>query len=153
MGSTPDVLLLYLQVSWRFRRLYDRMFTELLRQYDLSPCERDILLFLYNHPEHDTASAIVRYRSISKSLVSRSVERLGAIGYLKTAPDPADRRQIRLAITEKALPIVQALHAAQDRCRQVFRECFSDTEYQELYRLLDQADHNINRYLKGEPNA
>ena len=150
MPTSPDGLSPYLQSSWKFMRLYDRLFADRLKAYDLSPCERDVLLFLYNNPNHSTASDIVRYRSISKSLVSKSVERLTLLGLLLAEQDLQDRRQIRLTITEKAMPIVQDLRSVQDRYREILREGFTDEEYAALRHLLDKASHNLDRYLKGE---
>ena len=43
-------------------RVYQDLFSEVLRRYQLTQMEMDILLFLANNPEYDTASEIVRVR-------------------------------------------------------------------------------------------
>ena len=56
----------------------------------------DILMFLANNPEFDTARDIVETRYIKANLVSVNVESLVREGYLKREKSPGDRRKVRL---------------------------------------------------------
>lgn len=60
----------FLVQSQGMRRLYSRMLTPLLERYRLTQLEMDILLFLANNPEHDTARDMVELRHLAKSHVS-----------------------------------------------------------------------------------
>ena len=47
-------------------RLYDKMLKKVCTTYDLTIAEADIISFLQNNPEKDTAGDIVELRRLSK---------------------------------------------------------------------------------------
>ena len=65
-----------LQYALRFRRLYQKWFQDLGEELELSPLEMDLLLFLHNNPDRNTARDAVAVRGLAKSNVSTAVERL-----------------------------------------------------------------------------
>ena len=58
-----------LRVIQQFRRYYDRHFSELLSRTGLSMREIHVVLFLANHPAHDTARDVTELRGLAKSQV------------------------------------------------------------------------------------
>ena len=64
-----------LRVIQQFRRYYDRHFSELLSRTGLSMREMHVVLFLANHPAHDTARDVTELRGLAKSQVSAAVDR------------------------------------------------------------------------------
>ena len=54
-------------------QLYESCLMEAQTQTGLSRGELDVLLFLANHPEYDTATDVVKIRRLSKSHVSATV--------------------------------------------------------------------------------
>ena len=103
--------LLYL--SRKLKKLYGKKCAEAGSAFGLAQCEMDVLLFLANNRGFDTAMDVVKYRSVSKALVSKAVESLAARGYLRTHTDPGDRRYTHLVLTDEAAPAVRALQGAQ----------------------------------------
>lgn len=89
-----------LRVIQQFRRYYDRHFSELLSRTGLSMREIHVVLFLANHPAHDTARDVTELRGLAKSQVSAAVDLLAARELLRRQPDKADRRVIHLALTD-----------------------------------------------------
>ena len=89
-----------LRVIQQFRRYYDRHFSELLSRTGLSMREMHVVLFLANHPAHDTARDVTELRGLAKSQVSAAVDLLAARELLRRQPDKADRRVIHLALTD-----------------------------------------------------
>ena len=71
----------------RFKRYYAACFQALAGEYGLNQLEIDILLFLHNNPDCNTASDIVELRGLAKSNVSTAIERLRREGYLRVMPD------------------------------------------------------------------
>ena len=67
-----------LRVIQQFRRYYDRHFSELLSRTGLSMREIHVVLFLANHPAHDTARDVTELRGLAKSQVSAAVDLLAA---------------------------------------------------------------------------
>ena len=68
-------------------RLYDKMLKRVCTEHDLTLVEADIISFLQNNPEKDTAADIVELRMLSKGAVSRSADTEIAAG-----TDPGYRR-------------------------------------------------------------
>lgn len=83
-------------------RFYNRRFEPLLERHGLTRMEMDLLLFLANNPEYDTAAQAVSVRHLSKSQVSTSVDALVRRGFLERRPDGADRRTVHLAVLPAA---------------------------------------------------
>ena len=57
-------------------KLYSALFSPLLERCGLTQLEADILMFLANNPEYDTARDIVEKRRLAKSHVSVGVDAL-----------------------------------------------------------------------------
>ena len=109
----------------------------------------DILLFLANNPEFDTARDIVETRFIKANLVSVNVECLVREGYLRREKSPGDRRKIRLVCTEKAGPVVERGRQLQNCFTQ---ELFRNVDGQlkdDFFRVLGMMEENLKEMQKG----
>ena len=73
---------------WEFILLLEKEYIsyrkKIMNRFSLSAAETDILMFLSNNPQYDTAADISRIRKIPKSQVSTSVKSLCEKGYLHT---------------------------------------------------------------------
>lgn len=67
----------------------------------------DVLMFLANNPEFNTAGDVCRYRNIKAALVSFHVEKLVEAGFVERQAVKGDRRKCRLVCTEKAQPVIK----------------------------------------------
>ena len=90
MGRTTE---LFIGLRSLFR-LYDKMLKRVCTEHDLTLVEGDIISFLRNNPEKDTAADIVELRMLSKGAVSKGVEALIQKSLLERIPDMEDRRRI-----------------------------------------------------------
>ncbi len=86
---------------------YNKMSEDLLNKFGLSQVSFDILMFLTNNPEFNTAQQISEVRHLKKNLVSVHVEKLVSIGLLQRHTIESDRRKIGLSCTKKSKPIVE----------------------------------------------
>ncbi|MDD6066837.1 MAG: MarR family transcriptional regulator [Firmicutes bacterium] len=129
-------------------RVYQDLFSEVLRRYQLTQMEMDILLFLANNPEYDTASEIVRVRQLTKSHVSVSIEQLVQKGMLSRNHDRNNRRVTHLALLPEAEPIVEDGR----RCQREFTELLSfGIEAEKLEtaeEVMQQMMENMKSYRK-----
>jgi DNA-binding MarR family transcriptional regulator len=133
----------------KLEKMYRKYFQEALADYQFTPNEIIVLLFLYNNaPLLDTSRDIVKCKGISKGLVARSVESLTAKGYLTTQRDEQDHRVVHLKLSDHK--IVEELQKNQERLAEQL-ECGIPEEYikatNEALRLMIQ---NVERMLKGE---
>lgn len=58
------------------KKLYDHLCLDVMEKYHITRSELDILLFLNNNPEFDSAKDIVEKRGLVKSHASMGIEKL-----------------------------------------------------------------------------
>ena len=116
-------------------KLYGLLFLPLLERYGLTQLEADILLFLANNPECDTARDIVEIRHLAKSHVSVGVD--------------SNRKTIHLRLTDAAAPIVEQGRAIQHAYAGLIFDGFSEAQRQELFRLLDRVSENVDAAISA----
>lgn len=133
------------------RSLYSGQLEAVGREYGLARVELDILLFLANNLQFDTATDIVERRCISKAHVSQSVKSLEQRGYLERRYAGDNRRTIHLRLLEAAQPAVDAGRQAHARCLAALLDGFSEVE-KELFRsyLSRISDNAWAQMKKGE---
>lgn len=114
----------------------------------LTQMEYDILMFLHDHPELDTAADIIRVRRLTKSHVSAALKLLRAKGLIHRKENEALGRNIHLRLTEKAANIVEAGKRAQERfLAQLFRG-FSAEERSLFTQLFARISENADMGLR-----
>lgn len=130
-------------------KVYRKLCAQAVAEYDFTPNEIVVLMFLSNNPGYDSASDIAHFRNISKGLVAKSVEHLCETGYLKTGKDKKDRRLVHLFLTEKSGEIVARLKA----CRQEFaKELYAGVAKEDMAamaRVTEKMNQNLDNILKG----
>ena len=90
----------------KFIDAYHNVLQPLGRETGLPPMAMDILLFVANNPDRNTASDICQCRGLKPGIVSVHVDRLVNEGLLVRAEAANDRRKTRLTCTEKAQSVV-----------------------------------------------
>ena len=133
------------------RSLYSAQLDAVGREFGLARVELDILLFLANNPQFDTATDIVERRCISKAHVSQSVKSLEQRGYLERRYAGDNRRTIHLHLLECAQAAVDAGRQAQTRCFASLLEGFGEDEVEQLRSFLGRISDNAwERIKKGD---
>ena len=135
--------------SQGIRKLYCSLFTPMLERRGLTQLEIDILLFLANNPEYDTARDIVEKRHLAKSHVSVGIDALAGRGLLARQMREGNRKTIHLILTEAAAPIVEEGRAVQRQYGELLLAGFTEEEKEELFRLLDQIGENVDAALRA----
>ena len=65
-----------------FHKIYNQVIQTAAARHHLSLMDADIILFLYNNPDYDTAKDISYFRMLAKSGVSASVESLTGLSLI-----------------------------------------------------------------------
>ena len=86
---------------------YSERCKPLCREIQMPQTAFDILMFLANNPEYNTARDIVEIRGLKANLVSINIEKLVKEAFLERMPDEKDRRKNVLICTENAKPIIE----------------------------------------------
>ena len=119
------------------------MFYQLTEELQLTQNEIDVLLFLNNNSPLDTARDIARYRAMSKSMISKSVDSLQRKGFLSYETDETDKGCIHLKIKPVAIPIVEKLHEAQKEFFYILTYNITKEEYKAMETVLNKMYANI----------
>lgn len=131
------------------KQLYSHMLEPLQKKYDMSRIQLDILLFFANNPQYDTAAQMVALRKLSKSQVSVAVSQLATRGYLRRLKDDANRRVMRLQLTETAAAVVDSAREIQRRFSEALVRGVSEEEAAVFGRVLERVLDNIKEAEKA----
>lgn len=134
---------LFLIFSWKLKKVYEKRFESLVEELQLTQNEIDVLLFLHNNAPLNTARDIARYRAMSKSMISKSVDSLYRKGYLSYETDEIDKRCIHLKIELVALPIVEKLYGVQKEFFTTLTCNITEEEYNAMETALNKIYQNI----------
>jgi MarR family transcriptional regulator for hemolysin len=130
------------------KRLYEQTLTDAAEGLGLTLPEADVLCFLRENPEFDTARDVALYRDVSRAYVSKAVELLVGKAYLEIQQDKDDRRYQHLKITPRARKTAETLHSAQFCFYQTVTEDLSDTEMETLMVLIGKCAASVERANK-----
>ena len=127
------------------RQAYEDWCKPLCRELGMPQMALDILMFLSGNPELCTARDINRHHGFKENILSVNVNKLVSEGYLQRLSMEGDRRKVRLALTEKARPIVARGKRAQEEFDQIIKEGITQEELATFAKCLGIADENARR--------
>lgn len=136
---------IFIMSSLKLKKMYEKSFYPVTKELQLTQGEIDVLLFLFNNKPLDTAKDIAKYRSLSKSMVSMSVDTLLRKGYLSCKTDVTDKRNIHLTIEPDAIPIINKLLAIQKSFLSILFHDITEEEFQVMKRVFNKIDNNISK--------
>lgn len=128
--------------------IYEQCINDACGRHGLIQTEMDILLFLYNNPDYDTATDIVRHRHLSKSHVSKSVQSLKERGFLTTFYQGGNRRTVHLKLCAAADAAIADGLLAQNRFVSVLLADFSEEEKSQFLKYLCRISGNLQAHFQ-----
>lgn len=129
--------------------VYNDACKPLCKELKLPQTAFDILMFLANNPQYQTARDIVKIRNIKANLVSINVDKLVKEGYLRREAIEGDRRKTKLICTKKAQPVIKKGQKLQ---QEFVDKLFKNTtkEDKEIFiHVMKTMDKNLDDILKG----
>ncbi len=109
-----------------------------LKKYDLSPQQFNILRILRGQYPKCATLGLIQDRMLDKmSNASRLVEKLRIKEFVTRSIDDIDRRQVKIAITEKGMKILRQTDLEDEQQKQ-FAKILSDDEAKMLNELLNK---------------
>lgn len=128
------------------KSLYSRLIEPVCKKYQLTQMEFNILMFLANNPQFNTATDIVETRRLSKSHVSISLRSLQERGYIAGEYLGRNHRTIYLKLCDTALEIISEGREAQQQFTSVLTADFTPEELDTLKDYLNRITNNISTY-------
>ena len=139
-----------IKIARNLLKVYSAKCKPLCQEEGIPQTAFDILMFLADNPEFDTARDVVETRYIKANLVSVNVESLVREGYLKREKSLSDRRKTRLVCTEKAWPIVERGRQIQES---FVKELFKNIDEQmraDFFQVLRILEDNLKQIKEEE---
>lgn len=132
-----------------FRKAYSKICIQSLIEYNFSPSEMEILIFLSNNPNINTAKEIALYLNILKSLVCRSVDSLNKRGLLHLVEDKNDHRIKHLYLKDDSQHIIHRIKENQKIFRGKMLEGIDPAIYDLMIDTMNTINVNIECILEG----
>ena len=88
-------------------RYYEMKVSGVCEKYQLRQLEYDILMFIYNNPEYNTAADIVRIRKSTKSHVSISLKVLEDRGFIERRVDKDNKKHVTIHLLQLANKVIE----------------------------------------------
>ncbi|MBF6173485.1 MarR family winged helix-turn-helix transcriptional regulator [Nocardia blacklockiae] len=95
----------------RLGRLVEREMKEFFASHGLEYWEFDVLATLRRSggPAGLTAGALIKTTMVTSGAITNRIDRLAAKGLVRRAADPADRRTVRIQLTDAGLDLIDKL--------------------------------------------
>ena len=149
MGRTTE---LFIGLRNLFR-LYDKMLKRVCTEHELTLAEAEIISFLRNNPEKNTAADIVELRMISKGAVSKGVEALIQKSLLERIPDTEDRRRIHLKLRPEAEPVTESIDEVREEFLETILEGFTKEELETYILFFHRLFKNTKNAMEGRAKS
>lgn len=133
--------------SFVVKKAYDTLWDDIMEQFSLTRAEIDVLAFLANNPEKNTAHDIAEYRMIAKSHVSKAVDNLLEQGLLVREKDKLDRRCMHLIPTQAAGNVISEIQAKQLEFKKKLTEGFTEDELLFFSKIISRFADNASKLL------
>ena len=144
------MLKLFWEQSSLGKRVYREGMQPVCETYQLTRMELDVLLFLANNPQYDTATDMVEVRCFTKSHVSTAVKALEERGYLVKHFEDGNRKTVHLKVTDAAEEAVTDGRAVQRKFFEVISAGITKEEILQQMSLMEKVNSNLRRALKED---
>lgn len=127
---------------------YELLSGEVCDQYGLTQMEYDILMFLHDNPQYNTAAEIVKIRKSAKSHVSTSLKKLENKGLVEKIQSKDNKKHIEIILLDKAELIIEAGHNAQKQFAKNVLSGLTE-EKQVCINIFDKICNNAEEHLRN----
>ena len=127
---------------------YELLSSRICDQYGLTQMEYDILMFLHNNPQHNTAAEIVKIRKSTKSHVSTSLKKLENKGFIERIQNEDNKKHIEIVLLDKAELIVEAGINVQKQFAQNVLSGLTEEETHMCIKVFNKICNNAEEYLR-----
>lgn len=129
---------------------YELLSGRVCDQYGLTQMEYDILMFLHNNPQQNTAAEIVKVRKSTKSHVSISLKNLESKGLVERIQSETNKKHIEIVLLDKAELIVEAGINAQKEFAQDVLSGLTEEEKRMCINVFNKICNNAEEHLKEQ---
>lgn len=128
---------------------YEMLAKEVCDKYHLTQMEYNILMFLHNNPQHNTAADIVKIRKSTKSHVSTAIKELEKKGLIERNQKNNNKKHIEIVLLNKSFPIIEDGINTQKKFAKHILKGLSREEKDICLKVFDKICNNAEEYLKN----
>lgn len=129
---------------------YEMLTRKVCEKYHLTQMEYDILIFLHNNPQHNTAAEIVKIRKSAKSHVSSSLKNLENRGLVERIQHTDNKKHIEIVLSENAVPIIEDGIKVQKEFAKTVLQGLTEEEKHICIEVFNNICKNADEYLKTD---
>ncbi len=130
------------------KALYSACMEPVCKKHHITRTELDILLFLVNNPDYDTAADIIEVRHLAKSHVSTSIKALEQAGFLEKYYHSDNRKTVHLSVCNSASSLIDDGRKAQEHFFRIIADGFTIEEIELMQKCFLRIHDNIKYYLE-----
>lgn len=127
---------------------YESLARNVYDTYDLTQMEYDILMFLHDNPQFNTAADIVKVRKSTKSHVSISLKDLKTKRLIDRVQSPNNKKRIEIVLLDDAIPIIDAGKNAQKQFARNVLNGLTEEEMRMCIQVFQKICSNADECLK-----
>ncbi len=131
-----------------FMDIFDSRCAGIMEKYNFRRVDAEVLFYLCNNQEKNTASDIGRFLNRNKGYISQVVDRLCTAEYITAVTDRADRRYVHYLVCPKSLQVAQDMQEVWNTIGEDLFAGLTDDEKKEFFRISGKLRENMVR-LKG----
>lgn len=127
---------------------YESLARNVCDTYDLTQMEYDILMFLHDNPQFNTAADIVKVRKSTKSHVSISLKDLKTKRLIDRIQSPNNKKRIEIVLLDDAIPIIDAGKNVQKQFARNVLNGLTEEEMRMCIQVFQKICSNADECLK-----
>lgn len=139
-------------ISWEKYRFistfYNQCSKPVCKEYGLTMMQYNILMFITENPQCDTAAQIVRLRALTKSHVSTALRDLELRGFITREFRDGNSKTAHISVSDICYPIIEKGRAAQEEFMTKIFENFSPEELSASTVFYAKMCENAEKYLR-----
>ena len=132
---------------------YELLSGKVCDKYELTQMEYDILMFLHNNPQNNTAAEIVKIRKSTKSHVSTSLKNLENKKLIERKQSEENKKHVEIFLLDKAELIVEEGINAQKQFARNVLSGLTEEEKRICINIFDKICCNVEEQLKKSKEA
>ena len=129
-------------------KLQDVLSSGICKQYGITQTAFQIIIFLSQFPEHNTAKEICSIRCIKSSNASMTIDKLVKNDFVMKKNDSADRRIQRLELTSKGESVARDGKKILKEFMGILFGDLTKEEYQAFFQIINKMHDSIVRAIR-----
>ena len=133
--AIPRLTELVTSASWRVRRGTAKE----LEPFGITPAQARVLRIVASAPEPLRMADLAERLDVVPRSATTMIDALESAGLVERRPDPADRRSVRLGVTEPGFRLLDRLRARREAKAEALFGRLTGAEQKELARMLERV--------------